>query len=318
VAGLSQACAALPSLTGKIALVSRGTCSFTTKVRNAETAGAVAVIVVNNVSGDPVAMAADGTLPAPAIPAYMAGKDDGVLLATQAGASATIDSTLAYTRSINENVMAGFSSEGPTQVDARVKPDVSAPGVNVLSSVPAAFCDAPPCFAFFQGTSMASPHLAGAAAVLVGAKGWDSWKVRSALTNTADTGVLRSHVDAGPEENVLKIGSGRLNVVSALGAKVALDPVSVSFGAVPAGSGQTRTATVRLQALAGSGPLKVAVGSPSGSGVSFAATPPNSAGEVTVMMTASKGAAPGNKQARLVVSQGGTEVAHAVLFALVK
>ena len=54
-----------------IAVVSRGACTFTTKVRNAEDAGAVAVLVVNNVAGDPTAMAHDGTEPMPTIPAYM-------------------------------------------------------------------------------------------------------------------------------------------------------------------------------------------------------------------------------------------------------
>ena len=58
------------------------------------------------------------------------------------------------------NVMAGFSSEGPTDVSRLIKPDVVAPGVNVLSSVPGGG------FAFFNGTSMATPHLAGAAAVV--------------------------------------------------------------------------------------------------------------------------------------------------------
>ncbi len=63
--------------------------------------------------------------------------------------------------------MAGFSSQGPTDVDFRVKPDVVAPGVNVLSSIPQSYCDRRRrCFAFFQGTSMASPHLAGAAAIV--------------------------------------------------------------------------------------------------------------------------------------------------------
>ncbi len=60
--GLDTACTAIgQDLTGKIALVSRGICSFTTKVRNAQQAGAAAVLVQNNVAGDPTAMGSDGT-----------------------------------------------------------------------------------------------------------------------------------------------------------------------------------------------------------------------------------------------------------------
>ena len=76
IGGLSNACAALApaSLTGKIALISRGTCSFSTKIRNAQAAGAVAVLVANNVAGDPSAMASDGTANQPTVPAYMVGR----------------------------------------------------------------------------------------------------------------------------------------------------------------------------------------------------------------------------------------------------
>nr|MBA3298046.1 S8 family serine peptidase [Acidobacteriota bacterium] len=71
--GLSTACSGLPagSLAGEIALISRGACTFSTKIRNAESAGAVATLVVNNVAGDPVAMASDGTPNQPTKPAYM-------------------------------------------------------------------------------------------------------------------------------------------------------------------------------------------------------------------------------------------------------
>src|SRR6266540_3733786 len=67
---LNTACSALAagSLTGKIALISRGTCTFSTKIRNAQNAGAVAVLVVNNVAGDPTAMAQDGTASRPTVP----------------------------------------------------------------------------------------------------------------------------------------------------------------------------------------------------------------------------------------------------------
>ena len=71
--GLNMACEALEvgSLTGKIALISRGSCSFFQKILNAEKAGAVAVVVANNVAGDPTAMASDGTANQPTVPAVM-------------------------------------------------------------------------------------------------------------------------------------------------------------------------------------------------------------------------------------------------------
>lgn len=79
--------------------------------------------------------------------------------------------------------------------------------------------------------------------------------------------MLKSHLNAtDPEENVLKIGAGSLSVLSALGANVALDPASDRFGAVPAGSGQTRTATVRIETRHGSGSLSMNVAPASGGG----------------------------------------------------
>jgi minor extracellular serine protease Vpr len=66
---LGTACAALPggSLSGKIALISRGACTFSTKIRNAQAAGAVAVVMVNNAPGDPIQMGQDGTPSQPTI-----------------------------------------------------------------------------------------------------------------------------------------------------------------------------------------------------------------------------------------------------------
>jgi minor extracellular serine protease Vpr len=168
--GLNTACSALAagSLAGQIALISRGTCTFSTKIRNAQNAGAVAVLVVNNVAGDAIAMATDGTPNQPTVPAYMTAVANRTALMGANGGSTTIGATKQYFQSPNSNIMAGFSSQGPTFVDFRVKPDVVAPGVNVLSSIPHQFCAAPPCWAFFQGTSMATPHLAGSAAVILG------------------------------------------------------------------------------------------------------------------------------------------------------
>jgi minor extracellular serine protease Vpr len=316
---ISNACAALPagSLTGKIALVSRGACTFSLKIRNAQDAGAVATIVANNVAGDPIAMALGGIPNEPTIPAYMVSQADGQALRPHDGQSTTISNTRDYVITGNDNIMAGFSSMGPTDVDFRVKPDAVAPGVNVLSAQPAASCATPPCWAFFQGTSMATPHLAGIAAVVRGQHpGWDASQVRSAVVNTADEGVLKSST-GDPVSSVNTIGAGRANAASAVSAKVALDPVSVSFGAVPSGSGQSATKTITLSTLSGSGAYTVSVANPTGAaGVTFVATA--SGNTVTVTMTANQGIAPGSRQAILRITRGGAEVAHAALFVFIK
>lgn len=326
VNGLSNACAALPagSLSGAIALVSRGTCSFSTKIRNAQAAGAVGVLVANNVAGDPTAMGSDGTANQPTVPAYMVGIAEGQLLKAQAG-TATISGTLSYVQSANANIMAGFSSQGPTDVGLRVKPDVVAPGVNVLSSVPVALCGGNPCFEFLSGTSMAAPHLAGSAAVVRQQHpDWSAAQVRSAIVNTAAQGVLKRYQDAAPTGDVNIIGAGLENLGAAVQATVALDPVSLSFGGVPSGSGQTRSETLTLSNL-GSSPITVDLAASSAtSAVSYTVSPASvqiaGGGSVTVTVSASAavGASAGGKSGMLRVSVGGSEVAHGVLFTFIK
>lgn len=315
------------SLTGKIALISRGTCTFSTKVRNARDAGAVAVIVVNNQAGGLV-MGYDGTPDQPALPAYSTALEHASTLRDARGTTVTLTApTYLYPYDVADR-MADFSSQGPTDVDFRVKPDVVAPGENVLSAIPVSYCNGDPCFAFFGGTSMATPHLAGAAAILRQQHpDWPAWAIRSAIVNTADVGVLTKwNAPATLDLDVNSTGAGRLNLEAAAGAVALLDPVSVSFGSVPAGSGQTRTFTVTLLnggtssatfalGIAGYGPA---------SGVTFSVDTPSltlAAGESgTFVVTAAfaKGASAGSKQAWLTVSTGGSMVAHAAVYAFVK
>jgi subtilisin family serine protease len=329
VNGLGTACSPLPagSLSGDIAVVTRGVCAFSTKIRNAQAAGAAAAVVVNNVAGDPTAMGSDGTPDQPTIPAYMASLADAATLVAADGANATIGTDLAYLQSANVDIMAGFSSQGPTDVDFRVKPDVVAPGVNVLSSVPANACATPPCWAFFQGTSMATPHLAGSAAVVLGQHpDWSAAQVRSAIVNTADQGVLKdfqSGVTTVTDMNV--VGAGRENLLSAVGAVAGLDPVSTSFGAVPSQSGGTGSATVTVTNLSiSTATFAFTVDPASGSGVTFSVSssgltlPPGASGTLTLTMRADKRASAGDHQASLRVSSSGTEVAHAAVYTFAK
>jgi len=317
--GAAQACSALPagSLTNEIALILRGTCAFSVKIRNAQTAGAVGVIMRNNVPGPPISMAQDGTPNQPTIPGVMVSLGDGTTLTTKGGNSFTIDDTLAYVYSATgDNVLAGFSSHGPTDVDYRVKPDVVAPGVNVLSSQPAWVCGGDPdCWAFFQGTSMATPHLAGIAALLAGATTWSAAEIRSAIVNTANAGVVNlAGFTAGGSVN--SIGAGVADAEAALDAEVALDPVSVSFGAVPSGSGRADTRLIELSNLGGSlGAFTASVSAETCGGVDFGASV--SGMTVTVTMVADKGVPAGNCQGVLRILEGATPVAHAAVYALI-
>jgi hypothetical protein len=111
-------------------------------------------------------------------------------------------------------------------------------------------------------------------------------------------------------------GAGRANAQSAVNAGVALDPVSVSFGAVPSGAGQTSSKAISLTTLSGSGPFTVSVTDETGGGVDFGAS--ISGTTITVTMAAAKGIAPGNRQGILRVSNAGGEIAHAAVYAFVK
>ena len=317
------------SLSGEIALISRGVCTFSTKIRNAEAAGAIAVLVVNNVAGDPVAMAPDGTPNQPTIPAYMVGLEDGLVLATKDGVLTTIHPGLEYFRTANDNIMAGFSSLGPTDVEFRVKPDVVAPGVNVLSSQPAFACEqtTPSCWAFFQGTSMATPHVAGSAAVVIDQHpDWAAADVRSAIVNTAVRGVLRDFVTGETiVDNPNVVGAGLENLLNAVQASVSLDPVSVAFGGIPSGSGQNRAGAIIVKNLTEfTATFEFSIEDPFAGGASYTVFPasltlaPGATTTVRVTVDVPRGFPQRDDWAWLLVSMGGSEVAHAALYTRTK
>jgi minor extracellular serine protease Vpr len=237
----SDGCASVAAgASGKLAIINRGACTFSAKVRNAIAAGAVAVLVVNNVAGDPTAMAKDG-LGGDNLPAVMIGSGEGAALRASGATTASALATFSEFITPNKDILAGFSSQGPTTVDLAIKPDLTSVGVNVLSSVP---CTASPCnadaWAFFSGTSMATPHIAGSAAVLLALHPtWSPATVKSALVNTADrvvTNAVNGVQGVGPNQQ----GGGRENLSNAALAGLAIAPVSASFGKI---SGSVNTPT---------------------------------------------------------------------------
>ncbi len=218
----ANGCTAITNnISGEIALIARGTCTFSTKIRNAQNAGATGVIVYNSVAGDPTAMAQDGTPNQPTIPAVMVSRPNGLAMAAASTQTVSIDGTTPqefFTDGPSADILAGFSSKGPAMIKNRVinevKPDVVAPGVNVYSSILMTSCAQPPCFAFFQGTSMATPHVAGAAALVKQLHpDWSPLQVKSALENSAKRPVGSSSSNT-PLSNPMFRGGGRINLAA--------------------------------------------------------------------------------------------------------
>ena len=203
------------AFTGTLALIERGDCNFSVKVDNAEDAGAVGVIVVNQFPGPPVVM---GALESTGIPSVMVANGEGTTLrefvVANPGATGTLDSATVLTMTDEWSTMvADFSSRGPSDFDL-LAPTFAAPGRNILAATSASGEQAA-TYEFMQGTSMASPHGAGAGALLRGLHpDWSPAEIRSALASTASAdGMLKD--DGTTAADPYDVGSGLVDLDAA-------------------------------------------------------------------------------------------------------
>jgi subtilisin family serine protease len=178
-------------------------------------------------SRDIVIEAIDGAARAGVVPAIAAGNegDSGKGTVSSPGSAPLAITAAAATtgRHAAADIIASFSSIGPTPYSLQLKPDVTAPGVAVLSSIPKAG------FAEFSGTSMASPHVAGAAALLKQQHPtWTVAQIKSALMLTGDP--VYANDARTVQTTPLSGGGGRIDVARASTPLVFAAPSCASFG----------------------------------------------------------------------------------------
>jgi minor extracellular serine protease Vpr len=211
---------------GKIALIRRGTCTFAVKAQNAQAKGALAVVLMNN---SPIPLSPTVAGGGITIPVVMISQASGNELVARVAAATT---TLTWTDRTAEEplvtagLISSFSSVG-TDAELTLKPDIGAPGGQIYSTWPHQQFSG---HNTISGTSMASPHVAGLAALILQAKPkLDPADVQTLLMNTATPIGLNVAPGAGLEPT-WREGAGLAQVDRAVLTPASVSPMKLSIG----------------------------------------------------------------------------------------
>lgn len=228
-------------LAGQIILCDRGVTGRVEKGEVVAALNAEGMILANDAaSGDSL----NGD--AHALPAAHITYDDGVALrqwmGSVTGEEAALSGSVADVKDENGDIMAAFSSRGPNRAVSMISPSVSAPGVDILA---AAGAGNEVVWEFISGTSMASPHTAGALTLLKGmqldlpeAEQWSPAEAQSALMTTSEREITDSD---GTPADWFDMGSGRIELRNAAKAGFVLDEDLAGYQAAdPATGGDVR------------------------------------------------------------------------------
>ncbi|MGH3072987.1 MAG: S8 family serine peptidase [Gaiellaceae bacterium] len=251
--GCSVAAFGGPLAAGTVAVVNRGTCARVAKAIFGQQAGAAAVVMANNADAFPplegkiTSNPDDGTPFTVTIPflgvkgPFTSATSDGAKLRAVAdGTSATMTPTPLTNPAFK--AFASFSSGGPRTGDSFLKPDITAPGVSIVST----FVGSGNGPATISGTSMASPHVAGVAALTRQAHPkWSVDDLKAAIVNTGDPAqVVGYRTSRGGTGLVQPAGSTKTQVVAKSMHKKF--EVGVNFGYEELTSDFSKTQDIRV------------------------------------------------------------------------
>jgi subtilisin family serine protease len=231
------------SLTGKVVLIRRGTCGFFVKATNAQNAGAAGVVLYNNVAG-PINPTVAGTPPI-TIPVVAVTDVAGAAINAAIAAGPTTltwTSQATYLAQSTGGLISSFSSWGPT-AELGLKPDLSAPGGLIRSTWPVQQFGG---HNVISGTSMAAPHVAGAAAVLLSA-GKSPASIPTLLSNYAEPAFWAGGPTSGFFDSPLRQGAGVIKVDRSVGATSWVSPRKIALGE---GKGGSQVLTISNAGLA--------------------------------------------------------------------
>ena len=210
------------AVTGNVALVDRGQVAFNDKIKRSVDAGAIGVVVVNN---QPDAAFLMGTKDDFAIPAIMISLEVGNKIKE---AMKTMDAMIQF-QSVEKiekpeliDTLTSFTSKGPRSFDGLIKPEISAPGNNVISVKMGSGNDV----VQFSGTSMAAPHMTGVVALVKQAQtDLSAEEIKNILMGTAKT-----ISEKGERYTVTLQGSGRVQADKAAFSQVVAEEPAFSLG----------------------------------------------------------------------------------------
>lgn len=220
---------------GKVALIERGACTFNEKYQRAADAGAVGVVIHNNVPG----LFAGGGVISRGIFGVGISQADGLHIRSLTSPTLTWTDQRINAPNPNGGLISSFSSYGLAP-DLSLKPDIGAPGGLIRSTYPLE----KGAYAILSGTSMSSPHVAGSAALLLQAHPrTPSQVMRSILQNSADPRPWWGNPGLGFLDNVHRQGAGMVDIDDAILATTKIEPGKLSLGESEAGPA-VRTLTI--------------------------------------------------------------------------